>query len=90
MNLSFHPDSRRQLLIWLVASGILLSAVIIFLELAEDVWLNEGFSWDNTLMLGIHNLSQPWLDTFFWADHPNGRSVDCAPGIGHSVLVLVA
>jgi hypothetical protein len=46
----------------LVALGLLLAAVILFLELAEDIWLNEGFSWDATIMLGIHSLSQPWLD----------------------------
>ncbi|MCA9948065.1 MAG: phosphatase PAP2 family protein [Anaerolineales bacterium] len=34
--------------------------------LAEDIWLNEGFAWDTTLMLGIHSLSQPWLNKVFW------------------------
>lgn len=66
MNLSVRPDSRRQLLIWLVAFGLLLAAVIIFLELAEDIWLKEGFSWDAPVMLSVHNLSQPWLDKIFW------------------------
>jgi membrane-associated phospholipid phosphatase len=66
MNLSFRPQSRRQLIVWLAALILLLTAVLLFLELAEDVWLNEGFQWDATLILGIHSLSQPWLDKFFW------------------------
>jgi undecaprenyl-diphosphatase len=44
----------------------LFAAVALFLELAEDVWLNEGFTWDVTLMLGIHTLNRPWLDKLFW------------------------
>jgi len=66
LNISLRPQSRRQFVVWLVALGLLLTAVILFLELAEDVWLNEGFAWDATLMLGIHRLSQPWLDKVFW------------------------
>jgi len=66
MNLSFRPHSRRQFIVWVVTLGLLLTAVSLFLELAEDVWLNEGFTWDATVMLGIHRLSQPWLDSLFW------------------------
>jgi len=66
MKLSFQPHSRRQLVTWAAALGLLLTAVVLFLELAEDVWLNEGFDWDTTWMLGIHGLSQPWLDKLFW------------------------
>ncbi len=62
----FAPQSRRQLVVWVVALGLLLTAVILLLELAEDVWLNEGFAWDATLMLAIHSLSRPWLDKVFW------------------------
>jgi membrane-associated phospholipid phosphatase len=65
MNDSFRPRSRREFVIWLVALGLLLTAVTLFLELAEDVWLNEGFAWDAIVMLGIHRLSQPWLDMVF-------------------------
>lgn len=42
-----------------------LTAVTLFLELAEDVWFREGFAWDAPIMLAIHSLSQPWLDTAF-------------------------
>jgi undecaprenyl-diphosphatase len=36
---------------------------IIFGELAEDVWFREGFSWDAPIILGIHSLSSPNLDS---------------------------
>ncbi|MFZ0546857.1 MAG: phosphatase PAP2 family protein [Candidatus Promineifilaceae bacterium] len=66
MKLSFRPNSYRTLVVWLVALGLLLGAATLFLELAEDVWLNEGFTWDATIMLDIHSLSRPWLDKLFW------------------------
>ena len=47
--------------------AIVLIAAAVFLELAGDVWLNEGFSWDAPLMLAIHQYSQPWLDKLFIA-----------------------
>jgi membrane-associated phospholipid phosphatase len=50
---------------WQLALFILLIASIVFIELAEDVWLKEGFSWDAPLMLALHRFSQPWLDSFF-------------------------
>lgn len=37
--------------------------LIIFLGLAEDVWFREGFSWDAPIILGIHSLSNPTLDS---------------------------
>lgn len=43
------------LLLALVATGI-------FIDLAGDVWLREGFTWDVPVMLAIHRLSRPWLD----------------------------
>lgn len=97
MKLSFRPQSRHQLIVWLAALILLLTAVLLFLELAEDVWLNEGFAWDATLMLGIHSLSQPWLDKFFWlvalsrvylgAHHPSDVLASLA--IGTIWLVIV-
>ncbi len=38
----------------------------LFLELVDDVWRREGFPWDAPLMLAIHCLSRPWLDTVVW------------------------
>ncbi len=38
----------------------------LFLELADDVWRHEGFPWDAPVMLAIHRLSRPWLDTAMW------------------------
>ncbi len=90
MNLSFRPQSRHQFVVWLVALVLLLTAVILFLELAEDVWLNEGFSWDATLMLGIHSLSQPWLDKLFWLITQTAGPLVVVCGGDNGRLVLVA
>ena len=65
MNAFSRFQTRRQLFVLVGAIGLLLIAVLLFLELAEDVWLKEGFTWDATLMLDIHSLSRPWLDTVF-------------------------
>ncbi len=48
---------------WLLSLVIVFGAAFTFLELAEDVWLKEGFSWDAPVMRAIHRLSTPWLDT---------------------------
>jgi membrane-associated phospholipid phosphatase len=48
---------------WLLSLVIVFGAAFIFLELAEDVWFKEGFSWDAPLMRDIHRASTPWLDT---------------------------
>ena len=57
----------RLLSRWLLSLIVVVSAASVFLELAEDVWLKEGFSWDVPLMLDIHRLSTPWLDTVMQA-----------------------
>ena len=44
----------------------MLSAGMLFWKLAEGVYLETGFVWDKPLMLAIHSLSQPWLDTVFF------------------------
>lgn len=65
-HVTMQPRSRRQLAVWLFALFLLLTAVLVFFELAEDIWLDGTMSWDTSLMLAVHSLSQPWLDTFFW------------------------
>ena len=47
---------------WALSLIIVFGAAFIFVELAEDVWLKEGFSWDVPAMRAIHRLSTPWLD----------------------------
>jgi membrane-associated phospholipid phosphatase len=42
---------------WLLA----LVSTWIFLDLAGDVWLKEGFTWDAPIMLAIHRYTRPWL-----------------------------
>lgn len=43
------------------------TAMRVFLELGEDVWLREVFAWDAPTMLAIHSLQTPRLDWFMKA-----------------------
>ena len=52
---------------WIVVALIMLSAGILFWELAVGIQLEEGFIWDVELMLAVNSLSRPWLDTLFKA-----------------------
>ncbi|MBX3051015.1 MAG: phosphatase PAP2 family protein [Caldilineaceae bacterium] len=47
---------------WLPALLLVIAASAIFIDLAGDVWLREGFAWDVPLILAIHAYSAPWLD----------------------------
>jgi membrane-associated phospholipid phosphatase len=58
------PSVPAQLSIrWLIGLGLVLVLVTIFMNLAEDVWFREGFSWDAPVILALHRLSNPTLDT---------------------------
>ncbi len=50
-----------------LAAALMLCAGLIYWELAEGVYLEKGFVWDERFMLALHSLSQPWLDTLFMA-----------------------
>lgn len=52
--------SRTQI-ITLLAISI---PAIIFFDLAEDVWVLEGFWWDERLALVLHSFATPWLTQF--------------------------
>ncbi len=51
---------------WLVGLGFVLGMAAVFLDMAEDVWFGEGFGWDAPLIMGLHELSRPWLDALMW------------------------
>jgi undecaprenyl-diphosphatase len=70
---------------WLLLGGVLLLAVSIFLDLAGDVWLQEGFNWDVPLMLALHGLSRPWLDAVFIAVTHSAGPLIAIPVIGSAV-----
>ena len=46
----------------------------VFMDLAEDVWSGEGFVWDGPLILGLHDLSRPWLDAVMRAVTHTGEA----------------
>ena len=85
MNEIFRTRSRRDFVVWLAALGLLLTAVTLFLELSEDVWLHEGFTWDVPIMLGIHRQSQPWLDRLSWLITQTAGSLVVLPLVGTAV-----
>lgn len=65
---SLHKSTKAELskyLItrWVVGLIMILGLVAVFTDLAEDVWFREGFAWDAPIILAIHQLSRPWLDT---------------------------
>ena len=61
--LSKQPPPLSLALRWLGGLGLVLALVAIFTDLAEDVWFREGFAWDAPLILALHRLGRPWLDT---------------------------
>lgn len=44
---------------------LIMSAALLYWHLAVGVSLEGGFVWDAPIMLAVHSLSQPWLDSFF-------------------------
>lgn len=85
MSQLWQRQSRYQQAVWLVGLGIFFMAFILFLELGEDVWLNEGFSWEITWMLAIHGWSQPWLDRLFWLITQTAGALIVLPVLGTAV-----
>ena len=48
---------------WFLGLGIVLVLIAVFADLSEDVWYQEGFSWDVPIILAIHQFGNPVLDT---------------------------
>jgi|GEM_PF-2873059 len=69
-------------LCWLGGLGLVLALVASFVELAEDVWFREGFAWDAPLILALHQLSRPWLDTVM--------RIVTQTGEGSAIAVVIA
>src|SRR4051812_12576649 len=49
---------------------IRLSAIVvlalIFLVIAEKIWLKEGFTWDVPITLAIYHWRRPWVDSLIY------------------------
>jgi undecaprenyl-diphosphatase len=76
--------SKRLALRWFMGLAFTLGLAVILAELVKDVWFREGLTWDAPLMLAIHHLSSPWLDTAM-------RAATLMGGIGAiAVAALVA
>jgi membrane-associated phospholipid phosphatase len=66
--------SRRLVFRWLLRFAFMSGLVAIFIDLAEDVWFREGFTWDTPIILAIHHFSSPVLDTVMRAVTQTGES----------------
>jgi len=69
---------------WWPAWVVILLSLGLFVELADDVWRREGFTWDAPIMLAIHRYSTPLLDRIMWLVTETGSV------IGILLLVLLA
>lgn len=63
-----HATQRREwptrlVFPWLIGLGFVLGMAAVFVDLVEDVRFSEGFWWDAPLIIGLHHLGHPWLDT---------------------------
>lgn len=67
LNQQTGVHSRRQLVGQGVIVFIGVVAAAVFLALAGNVWLQQGFAWDEPIMLAVHSLGTPWLDTLMKA-----------------------
>ena len=56
--------SKAALVHWAIGLVIVLAAAAIFIDIAGDVWLKEGFTWDAPVMLFAYGWRSPWLDSF--------------------------
>jgi undecaprenyl-diphosphatase len=54
---------KHLIIRWTLGLIIILGLVAIFTDLTEDVWFREGFTWDASIILAIHQFSGPGLDT---------------------------
>ena len=57
-----QTQSTQLLMRWLAGLVIIFTLIVVFAKLAEDVWFQEGFSWDAPVILAIHQLGNPTLD----------------------------
>jgi undecaprenyl-diphosphatase len=79
-----HGLSKRLVLRRFMRLVVTLGLAVMFAELVKDVWFREGLVWDAPLMLAIHHLSRPWLDTVM-------RAATLMGGLGAiAVAALVA
>jgi membrane-associated phospholipid phosphatase len=54
---------QLPLLIWIFAG--VLAALVVFGQLAEEIWEGEGFAWDEPILRFIHSHATPSRDLFF-------------------------
>ncbi len=79
LSVNARQDNKLKSIIalrpWEPALVIVFLSLGLFLELADDVWRREGFSWDAPIMLAIHRYSTPLLDRVMWFITQTGSAV---------------
>ena len=66
---------------WVIGLGFVATLFTVFFSLAENVWFREGFAWDAPIMLTIHSLGSPWLDTTMRILTNLGQGIAVAVGL---------
>ncbi len=76
---------RHSWRIWLLGLIVVGGASSIFIKLAGEVWEQERLAWDVPIMLAVHQLSTPWLDTLMigvtWIGFPGAIAVTAVGAI---------
>jgi len=67
---------------WSFGLTIVSSLILVFAKLAEDVWFQEGLSWDVPIILAIHQQGSPTLDTMM-------RFITGTGEIGAIIVVII-
>ncbi len=52
---------------WIVGLVVIAVAIGLAAWLAEDIWEQEAYLWDSSIMLAVHTVSARWLDYFMLA-----------------------
>lgn len=61
------------------ATLLMISAILIYWGLGFGLHEEGGFAWDGPVMLALHSLSQPWLDSLFYAITRTGDVLTVVP-----------
>lgn len=75
-------QSIRLFLRWVFGLALVAGLIVGFAKLAEDVWFQEGFSWDAPIILAIHQLSNPTLDLLMKLVTQTGNAGAAALALG--------
>ncbi len=75
----------QLLLRWMLGLGLVLLAVWVYFDLAEDVLIHKAVAWDSPIIMAIHQLGSPGLDSFMLAITQMGQWGAILTAIGAAI-----